>query len=199
MYIESVDVSKMRGTAQLMKFFRQVPNIEKFRINEMYFVVYFTEEEATCNIGLFDEPLICTSPLIKTCAVYGKHFNFLKKGSFKNMAKFVRVIDDIDYIDVSNIESKPELFLQIYKSKSGITPQELADTVLRECKKGSKHAKFLIKEKPIILRACERYSISRKQLADKIGVKITSIETALSNGRVPKKIEEKIKEVFGNV
>lgn len=112
------------------------------------------------------------------------------------------------YIDVSNIEKKPELFLRIYqayyqeiiivqgKNPDLKAPQALADCVLNCAKKGQAFAQFLVKPENPILIVCRKENLTRKQLAERIDVKVSRLENCLSRGKASKGIMKLLQQHF---
>ena len=116
----------------------------------------------------------------------------IKKGNLYTIMDFFDIDSTNNYYDVSNIDEKPELFLDIYKANvlvntkqfaKGLTTQELADYTLDEALNGSEWAKNVLKkpDNPIKI-VCKREGITRPQLARKIGVKLTLLENYVSRG-----------------
>jgi len=141
----------------------------------------------------------CEEEVIKTCAIYDKNFNFVRKGTLENMAKALNIIPDVDYVDVSNIESKPELFLKIYKAFVGDfapSPQQMADTALGTAKMGNLSTAFLIKPKNPIDMICEKEGISRSGLSKSTGISVASINNALSRGVCSRFMIEKLRKFY---
>lgn len=116
------------------------------------------------------------------------------------------------YIDVSNIKEKPELFLKIYdrfqehykfhknlKFVNILTPQQLAQFVLQDCQKGVDYAQFLVKPENPILIVCRKENLTRKQLAELIGVKVSRLENCLSRGNASKGVRKLLAERFNYI
>jgi len=112
------------------------------------------------------------------------------------------------YKSVTDIENKPKLFLQIYKSwcihhnfqvRELYTPQELADAVLADAKAGKDYAQFLRLPKNEILIVCEKENITRTELASKLGIKATRLENCISRGKCSKQIKALLKERFNYI
>lgn len=174
----------------IKKTLSKVPNIKDFLINDEYFCLIYMSPSENDDKSL----------KIKICSVYDKKFNFIEKGTLKNVAKFLGIIDGTEYVDVSNIESKPDLLLKIIKaympSTLPVTLQEIADEVLKDCKSGKKYAQFLIKPKHPIELICEKEGISRAEISRNTGIGIPSIENSLSTGTCGKKMLEKLRKVY---
>jgi len=167
-----------------------------------YFVIYTklcpcqsAGHEDVAGISFSD----CEEEVIKICAIYDKNFNFVRKGTLENMAKALNIIPDVDYVDVSNIESKPELFLKIYKAFVGDfapSPQQMADTALGTAKMGNLSTAFLIKPKNPIDMICEKEGISRSGLSKSTGISVASINNALSRGVCSRFMVAKLRKVY---
>lgn len=114
---------------------------------------------------------------------------------------------EVEYVDVSNIEKNPKLFLKIFKAYKAnklntdgfATPQDLADEVLEDCKKGLNYAQFLIVPENPILKVCRIEGISRRQLAELINMRVTRLENCLSRKKVSKSVLAALKERFNYI
>lgn len=120
------------------------------------------------------------------------------------------------YIDVTNIEENPKLFLKIYKASycvnrkykdnyqgydtvKRLTPQQLANQALKDAKKGAAYAQFLVKPENAILLVCHKEGLTRRQLAELIGVRVSRLENCLSRDTVSKGIKALLQERFNYV
>lgn len=120
------------------------------------------------------------------------------------------------YIDVTNIEENPKLFLKIYKASycvnskykdnyqgydtvKRLTPQQLANQALKDAKKGAAYAQFLVKPENAILLVCRKEGLTRRQLAELIGVRVSRLENCLSRDTVSKGIKALLQERFNYV
>ena len=120
------------------------------------------------------------------------------------------------YIDVTNIEENPKLFLKIYKASycvnrkykdnyqgydmvKRLTPQQLANQALKDAKKGAAYAQFLVKPENAILLVCRKEGLTRRQLAELIGVRVSRLENCLSRDTVSKCIKALLQERFNYV
>lgn len=120
------------------------------------------------------------------------------------------------YIDVTNIEENPKLFLKIYKASycvnrkykdnyqgydtvKRLTPQQLANQALKDAKKGAAYAQFLVKPENAILLVCRKEGLTRRQLAELIGVRVSRLENCLSRDAVSKGIKALLQERFNYV
>lgn len=120
------------------------------------------------------------------------------------------------YIDVTNIEENPKLFLKIYKASycvnrkykdnyqgydtvKRLTPQQLANQALKDAKRGAAYAQFLVKPKNAILLVCHKEGLTRRQLAELIGVRVSRLENCLSRDTVSKGIKALLQERFNYV
>lgn len=120
------------------------------------------------------------------------------------------------YIDVTNIEENPKLFLKIYKASycvnrkykdnyqgydtvKRLTPQQLANQALKDAKKGAAYAQFLVKPENAILLVCRQEGLTRRQLAELIGVRVSRLENCLSRDTVSKGIKALLQERFNYV
>lgn len=114
----------------------------------------------------------------------------------------------IYFLDVSNIEKKPKLFLKIYKAwcrhynyqvRELYPPQDLADTVLKEAQQGEEYAQFLRLPENEILTVCKREDITRAELARQLKIPATRLENCISRGRCSKPILALLKERFNYI
>lgn len=120
------------------------------------------------------------------------------------------------YIDVTNIEENPKLFLKIYKASycvnrkykdnyqgydtvKRLTPQQLANQALKDAKRGAAYAQFLVKPENAILLVCRKEGLTRRQLAELIGVRVSRLENCLSRDTVSKGIKALLQERFNYV
>ena len=120
------------------------------------------------------------------------------------------------YIDVTNIEENPKLFLKIYKASycvnrkykgnyqgydmvKRLTPQQLANQALKDAKKEAAYAQFLVKPENAILLVCRKEGLTRRQLAELIGVRVSRLENCLSRDTVSKGIKALLQERFNYV
>lgn len=120
------------------------------------------------------------------------------------------------YIDVTNIEENPKLFLKIYKASycvsrkykdnyqgydtvKRLTPQQLANQALKDAKRGAVYAQFLVKPENAILLVCRKEGLTRRQLAELIGVRVSRLENCLSRDTVSKGIKALLQERFNYV
>ena len=120
------------------------------------------------------------------------------------------------YIDVTNIEENPKLFLKIYKASycvnrkykdnyqgydtvKRLTPQQLANQALKDAKKGAAYAQFLVKPENAILLVCRKEGLTRRQLAELIGVRVSRLENCLSRDNKKKGIKALLQERFNYV
>lgn len=120
------------------------------------------------------------------------------------------------YIDVTNIEENPKLFLKIYKASycvnrkykdnyqgydtvKRLTPQQLANQALKDAKRGAAYAQFLVKPENAILLVCRKGGLTRRQLAELIGVRVSRLENCLSRDTVSKGIKALLQERFNYV
>lgn len=115
------------------------------------------------------------------------------------------------YIDIKNIEKNPVLFLKIYKaytsailninpqtklSEFEYEPQDMANKVLKDAKRGYEYAQFLVKPENAILLVCRKENLTRRQLAELLGVRVSRLENCLSRDTVSKGIMTLLKERF---
>lgn len=120
------------------------------------------------------------------------------------------------YIDVTNIEENPKLFLKIYKASycvnrkykdnyqgydtvKRLTPQQLANQALKDAKRGAVYAQFLVKPENTILLVCRKEGLTRRQLAELIGIRVSRLENCLSRDTVSKGIKALLQERFNYV
>lgn len=120
------------------------------------------------------------------------------------------------YIDITNIEENPKLFLKIYKASycvnrkykdnyqgydtvKRLTPQQLANQALKDAKRGAAYAQFLVKPENAILLVCRKEGLTRRQLAELIGVRVSRLENCLSRDTVSKSIKALLQERFNYV
>lgn len=120
------------------------------------------------------------------------------------------------YIDVTNIEENPKLFLKIYKASycvnreyqdnyqgydtvKRLTPQQLANQALKDAKRGAAYAQFLVEPENAILLVCRKEGLTRRQLAELIGVRVSRLENCLSRDTVSKGIKALLQERFNYV
>lgn len=106
------------------------------------------------------------------------------------------------FLNIENIENKPKLFLQIYKNWANrydyqvrelYPPQELANLVLQDAKRGERYAQFLKMPENEILNILRNKNMSRKELANILGISVANINTCISRGKCSKSIKELIK------
>ena len=162
-----------------------MPNLSNFLIKDEHIcIIYIRPAKEGCGAE------------VKICTLYDKDLNFVKKGTLDNIAKYLGLIRDVDYIDVSNIASKPKLFMQICIASGKILPQAIADSLLQDCKNGVKYAQFLVKPKNPIDVICETESITRSELAKNVGLKVSVLENALSRGKCSKNVLDTLKKVY---
>lgn len=196
-YFETIDSKEVKNIKELIQ---NAPALREMLIDgEYYCVVYITKTQI--DYDFFGTNSKCDSCKVKVCAVYDKDLNFLTKGKLQTVAKFMRLIPDIEYIDVSNIEKNPKLFLEIYKQSMcqrphDPSPQQLADMVLDDCKNGEEYAHFLRKPKNPLLMVCEKEGLTRSELAKKIGITILLFEKCLNRGKCSKNVLEKLRKVY---
>ena len=205
---EMMNASVIINQRYVKKVFSKIPKLAKYLIDNKYFcIVYFAPKSYKIDVTTFG----CEKPVyrkgldksrmqVKICTVYDKDLNFVKKGTLNNMAKFLGIINDSDYEDVSNIETKPELLLKILKAYMPNTLprtlQEIADEVLQDCKDGKEYAQILAKPKSPIIEVCDEHGITRSELAKSIGVTVQTIEQCLSRGKCSKNVLKRLKEVY---
>lgn len=182
---KTLDAAMLKNQKYIKKILSSMPNLSSFLIRKEYIcIIYIRPAEE----GRSSE--------IKICTLYDKDLNFIKKGTLDNIAKYLGLIRNVDYIDVSNIASKPKLFMQICIASGKILPQAIADSLLQDCKNGVKYAQFLVKPKNPIELICETEGITRSELAKNVGLKVATIENALSRGKCSKNVLAVLKGVY---
>jgi hypothetical protein len=182
---KTLDAAMLKNQKYIKKILSSMPNLSSFLIRKEYIcIIYIKPAEEGKNSE------------IKICTLYDKDLNFIKKGTIDNIAKYLGLIRNVDYIDVSNITSKPKLFMQICIASGKILPQAIADGLLQDCKNGVKYAQFLVKPKNPIELICETEGITRSELAKSVGLKVATIENALSRGKCSKNVLSVLKEVY---
>lgn len=182
---KTLDATMLKNQKYIKKILSSMPNLSSFLIREEYIcIIYIRPAEEGKNTE------------IKICTLYDNKLNFIKKGTLDNIAKYLGLIRNVDYIDVSNITSKPKLFMQICIASGKILPQAIADSLLQDCKNGVKYAQFLVKPKNPIELICETEGITRSELAKSVGLKVATIENALSRGKCSKNVLAVLKEVY---
>ena len=197
-YLETIDSKEVKNIKALIE---SAPSLrENYLIDEKYYcVVYITKTQV--EYDFFGVNSQTESQKVKVCAIYDKDLNFLTKGKLQTVASFMGITSSLDYLDVSNIEKKPKLFLEIYKQSMcqrphDPSPQQLADMVLSDCKNGEKYAQFLRKPKNPLLMVCEKEGLTRSELAERIGITVLLFENCLSRGKCSKGVLEKLRKVY---
>lgn len=182
---KTLDAAILKNQKYIKKIVSAMPNLSRFLIRDKYIcIIYIRPSEDNKESE------------IKVCTLYDNELNFIKKGTLENIAKYLGLIRNIDYIDVSDIINKPKLFMQICIASGKISPQAIADSLLQDCKNGVKYAQFLVKPKNPIDTICEAEGITRSELAKNVGLKVAVIENALSRGKCSKNVLAALKEVY---
>lgn len=182
---KTLDAAMLKNQKYIKKILGSMPNLSSFLIKSDYICIIYirpAEEDRGSEI--------------KVCTLYDKDLNFIKKGTIDNIAKYLGLIRNVDYIDVSNIINKPKLFMQICIASGKVLPQAIADSLLQDCKNGAKYAQFLVKPKNPIDTICETEGITRSELAKNVGIKVAVIENALSRGKCSKNVLDILKKVY---
>ena len=181
----TIDAAILKNQKYIKKIVGAIPNLNSFLIQDEYFCMVYirpAEEGKPSDV--------------KICTLYDKKLNFVKKGSLDNIGKCLGLIRDIEYIDVSDIQNKPKLFMQICIASGKILPQAIADSMLQDCKNGVKYAQFLVKPKNPIDIICNKEGITRSELAKSLDLKVATIENALSRGKCSKNLLATLREVY---